>query len=56
MHTSDIGLFSCFDLSVDSIDDLGLLVFSPWKVAKDAKTMNYAAGKKFDEASIMPFL
>ena len=44
MHTGDVGLFSCFDLGVNRIDDLGFLVFIPGEVPKDAKSMDYAAG------------
>ena len=45
MDTGDVALFSSFDLSVDSIDDAVLLVFiSLREVAKDAETIDYAAG------------
>ena len=45
MHTGDVGLFAGFDLCVYRIDDVALFVFFPGKVPKDAKAMDYAAGR-----------
>lgn len=56
MQTGDVGLFSCFDLGVNRIDDLGFLFFTLGKISKDAKAMDYAAGRKFYTTAIVPFL
>ena len=56
MDAGDVALFSCFDLCVDSIDDMCFLVFTLRKFPKDAESIDYAAGREFYGTAVMPFL